>query len=65
MCNQYSKTYFITLEVPVQVTCSVTAQTIEDAMAAARAQIGSDGVESYHMNYDVEDQARVTQVEEV
>ena len=60
-----SQTYYVTLEVPVQVTCSVTAQTIEDAMAAAREQIGSDGVESYHMSYDVEDQAKVTRVEEV
>jgi hypothetical protein len=29
------KEYFVTLEVPVQVTCSVRADTIVEAMAAA------------------------------
>jgi len=57
--------YYVTLEVPVQVTCSVTAETIAGAMAAAREQVGSDGVESYHMDYDVEDQAEVTRVEKI
>ena len=60
-----SQTYYVTLEVPVQVTCNITALTIEDAMAAAKEQVGSHGMESYHMSYDVEDQARITQVEEV
>lgn len=65
MCNQLSRTYNITLEVPVQVTCRVNGETIADAMAMAIAQICSDGLESYHMLYDVFDMADVKRVEEV
>lgn len=65
MCNQLSRTYNITLEVPVQVTCRVNGETIADAMAMAIAQIGTDGVEAYHMSYDVMDESIVKVVEEV
>ena len=63
MCNQLIRTYNITLEVPVQVTCRVNGETIADAMAID--QIGSDGVEAYHMSYDVMDESIVKLVEEV
>jgi hypothetical protein len=33
----------------VQVTCSVRAETIVEAMAFAIGQVGKDGLESYHM----------------
>ena len=59
------KEYFVTLEVPVQVTCSVTSETIVGAMAAAIDQVGKDGLESYHINYDVFDMADVKRVEEL
>ena len=59
------KEYFVTLEVPVQVTCSVRADTIVEAMAAAIDQVGKDGLESYHMNYDVMDMADIKRVEEL
>jgi len=59
------KEYFVTLEVPVQVTCSVRADTIVEAMAAAIGQVGTDGLESYHMNYDVMDMADIKRVEEL
>ena len=59
------KEYFVTLEVPVQVTCSVRAETIVEAMAAAIKQVGTDGLESYHMLYDVMDMADVKRVEEL
>jgi hypothetical protein len=59
------KEYFVTLEVPVQVTCSVRADTIVEAMAAAIDQVGKDGLESYHINYDVFDMADVKRVEEL
>ena len=59
------KEYFVTLEVPVQVTCSVRADTIVEAMAAAIGQVGTDGLESYHMDYDVMDMADVKRVEEL
>lgn len=65
MCNQLSKTYFVTLVVPVEVTCSVTSETIVEAMAAAIDQVGKDGLESYHMTYDVFDQADIRRVEEL
>ena len=65
MCDQLSKEYYVTLEVPVEVTCSVRAETIVDAMAAAREQVGKDGLESYHMLYDVEEQADIKRVEEL
>jgi hypothetical protein len=65
MCDQLSKEYYITLEVPVQVTCSVRADTIVEAMAAAIGQVGTDGLESYHMDYDVMDMADVKRVEEL
>ena len=65
MCDQLSKEYFVTLEVPVQVTCSVRADTIVEAMAAAIEQVGKDGLESYYMKYDVFDMADVKQVEEL
>lgn len=59
------KEYFVTLEVPVQVTCSVRADTIVEAMAAAIDQVGKDGLNSYHMDYDVFDTADVKRVEEL
>ena len=59
------KTYEVTLEVPVRVTCRVTADTFVYAAAQALEQIGSDGVESYHMDYDVMDQAMVKEIREV
>ena len=59
------KEYFVTLEVPVQVTCSVRADTIVEAMAAAIGQVGKDGLESYYMDYDVMDMADVKRVEEL
>lgn len=65
MRNQLFRTYNITLEVPVQVTCRVNGETIADAMAMAIAQIYSDGVESYHMSYDVMDESIVKRVKEV
>ena len=65
MIDQLSKEYFVTLEVPVQVTCSVRAETIVEAMAAAIDQVGKDGLESYHMLYDVFDMADVKRVEEL
>jgi hypothetical protein len=65
MCDQLSKEYYITLEVPVQVTCSVRADTIVEAMAVAIGQVGTDGLESYHMDYDVMDMADVKRVEEL
>ena len=65
MCDQLSREYFVTLEVPVQVTCSVRADTIVEAMAFAIGQVGTDGLESYHMDYDVMDMADVKRVEEL
>lgn len=65
MYTYASKEYFVTLEVPVQVTCSVRAETIVEAMAAAIGQIGKDGLESYHMLYDVFDTSDVKRVEEL
>ena len=65
MCKQWSKTYYVTLVVPVEVTCSVTSETIVEAMAAAIGQVGKDGLESYHMLYDVFDMADVKRVEEL
>lgn len=65
MYDQLTKTYEITLEVPVRVTCRVHTQTIEDAMAEAMEQIGNDGLECYHMAYDVMDQAKTVRVEEM
>jgi hypothetical protein len=59
------KEYFVTLEVPVQVTCSVRADTIVEAMAVAIGQVGTDGLESYHMDYDVMDMADIKRVEEL
>ena len=59
------KEYFVTLEVPVQVTCSVRADTIVEAMAFAIGQVGKDGLESYYMDYDVMDMADVKRVEEL
>jgi len=59
------KEYFVTLEVPVQVTCSVRAETIVEAMAAAIGQVGKDGIECYYMDYDVMDMADVKRVEEL
>lgn len=59
------KEYFVTLEVPVRVTCSVTAEYLDEAMAAAIEQVGKDGLESYYMDYDVMDMADVKRVEEV
>ena len=58
-------TYEITLEIPVRVTCRVHTQTIEDAMAEAMEQIGDEGIECYHMDYDVMDQAKTVRVEEM
>jgi hypothetical protein len=65
MCNQLTKTYEITLEVPVRVTCRVHTQTIEDAMAEAMVQIGDEGIECYYMDYSVMDQAKTVRVEEI
>lgn len=65
MCNQYSKTYYVTLVVPVEVTCSVTSETIVEAMAAAIDQVDKGGINSYHMDYDVFNTADVRRVEEV
>jgi hypothetical protein len=66
MMNGYvGKTYYVTLVVPVEVTCSVTSETIVEAMAAAIEQISNDGLEAYHMDYDVMDQGVVKRVEEV
>ena len=65
MCDQLTKTYEITLEVPVRVTCRVHTQTIHDAMVEAMEQIGNDGLECYHMDYDVMDQAKTVRVEEM
>ena len=65
MCKQWSKTYYVTLVVPVEVTCSVTSETIIGAMAAAMDQVGKDGLNAYHMDYDVFDTADVKRVEEV
>ena len=59
------KEYFVTLEVPVQVTCSVRADTIVEAMAAAIGQVGKDGLESYYMDYNVMDMADIKRVEEL
>jgi len=59
------KEYFVTLEVPVQVTCSVRADTIVEAMAFAIGSVGKDGLESYNMLYDVFDMADVKRVEEL
>ena len=59
------KEYFVTLEVPVQVTCSVRADTIVEAMAFAIGQVGTDGLRPYHMDYDVMDMADIKRVEEV
>ena len=65
MCNQYSKTYYVTLVVPVEVTCSVTSESFVEAMAAAIDQVGKDGLNSYHMDYDVMDQGVVKRVEKL
>ena len=65
MCKQWSKTYYVTLVVPVEVTCSVTSETIVEAMAAAIDQVGKDGLNAYHMDYDVFDMADVKRVEEL
>ena len=65
MCKQWSKTYYVTLVVPVEVTCSVTSETIVEAMAAAIDQVGKDGLSAYHMDYDVFDTADVKRVEEL
>lgn len=64
MCTCQTKAYYVTLEVPVQVTCRVQVTSWEDAMTKAREQVGKDGLESYYMEYDVEDQASITKVEE-
>ena len=64
MCKCEKKAYYVTLEVPVQVTCRVQATCWEDAMTEAREQVGKDGLESYYMEYDVEDQANTMKVEE-
>jgi hypothetical protein len=65
VCKQWSKTYYVTLVVPVEVTCSVTSETIVGAMAAAIDQVSKDGLNSYHMDYDVFDTADVKRVEEL
>lgn len=65
MCDQLTKTYEVTLEVPVRVTCRVHTQTIEDAMAEAMEQIGDEGLECYHMDYSVMDQAKTVRLEEM
>ena len=64
MCKCQKRAYYVTLEVPVQVTCRVQAKDWRNAMTEAIQQVGSDGIESYHMDYDVEDQANVTKVED-
>jgi len=64
MCNCQKKAYYVTLEVPVQVTCRVQATDWRNAMTEAIQQVGKDGLESYYMEYDVEDQANVTKVED-
>ena len=65
MYTYASKEYYVTLVVPVEVTCSVRAETIVEAMAAAIGLVGKDGLESYHMLYDVFDMADVKRVEEL
>jgi hypothetical protein len=65
MYSYASKEYYVTLVVPVEVTCSVRADTIVEAMAAAIGQVGKDGLESYYMDYDVMDMADVKRVEEL
>lgn len=57
--------YDVTFEVPVRVTCRVRAARFVDAMEQARVQFGNDGLEAYHMEYDVMDQGVVKRVEEV
>lgn len=59
------KTYEITLEVPVRVTCRVHTQTIHDAMVEAMQQVGNDGIECYYMDYSVMDQAKTVRIEEM
>ena len=65
MCDQLTKTYEVTLEVPVRVTCRVHTQTIQDAMAEAMEQVGDEGLECYYMDYSVMDQAKTVRVEEM
>ena len=57
--------YDVTFEVPVRVTCRVRAARFVDAMEAARIQFANDGLEAYHMEYDVMEQGVVKRVEEV
>jgi len=57
--------YYVTLEVPVQVTTRIHADTFAEAAAIAITLVGEDGIESYHMHYDVMDQSTVKRVEEV
>ena len=65
MCDQLTKTYEVTLEVPVRVTCRVHTQTIQDAMAEAMEQVGDEGLECYYMDYSVMDQAKTVRLEEM
>ena len=57
--------YDVTFEVPVRVTCRVRAARFVDAMEAARIQFANDGLEVYHMEYEVMDQGIIKRVEEV
>ena len=57
--------YDVTFEVPVRVTCRVRAARFVDAMEAARIQFANDGLEAYHMEYEVMDQGIIKRVEEV
>ena len=57
--------YDVTFEVPVRVTCRVRAARFVDAMEAARVQFANDGLEAYHMEYEVMDQGIIKRVEEV
>ena len=57
--------YDVTFEVPVRVTCRVRAARFVDAMEQARVQFTNDGIDVYHMDYNVMDQGVVKRVEEV
>ena len=57
--------YDVTFEVPVRVTCRVRAARFVDAMEAARIQFANDGLEVYHMEYEVMDEGIIKRVEEV
>ena len=57
--------YDVTFEVPVRVTCRVRAARFVDAMETARIQFANDGLEVYHMEYEVMDEGIIKRVEEV